>query len=127
MPNEVLLEILSYLDVCDLLSTSRVSQTLDSAMRSPRQYATLRIAAFVLPTNLSPMSVNFMDGLVTSVRKIPLPPDGRSYAVEWSCLSLHVLSEDTTALHTSPFSFLLGIIAQAMAPDTFFFSPSGLV
>jgi hypothetical protein len=31
MPNEVLLHILSYLDVCDLLATSRVRQTPSSS------------------------------------------------------------------------------------------------
>ncbi|KAK4184651.1 hypothetical protein QBC35DRAFT_46227 [Podospora australis] len=65
LPNEVLLQILSYLEVCDLLATSRTSHHLRTLSLSPSlQRHRLRHARAVLPPMLSSPSRPSLSDLI---------------------------------------------------------------
>ncbi|KAK0673087.1 hypothetical protein QBC41DRAFT_396946 [Cercophora samala] len=65
LPNEVLLHILSYLEVCDLLATSRTSHHLRTLSLSPHLHRLrLRLARTTLPTRLDSPSRPTLTDLV---------------------------------------------------------------
>ncbi|KAH8882241.1 hypothetical protein GQ53DRAFT_666272 [Thozetella sp. PMI_491] len=69
LPNEVLLEILGYLDVCDLLSTSRTSHHLRELSLAPilHQYRLQRIRTVLPPMLSSPSRPTISDLIARSI------------------------------------------------------------